>query len=319
MTLDYSIELIIMTYNVLHSWKYQKNILIPNLTLAICITCIAIGIKYIMDYKLGFDEFNKHQCTINNITYPTESYSSEYKINWQKCQCNYNGNEIYGVMPCIGLYDTNISDKMIINYFNGPGSQYFGNVGSNKNCTWIASNMCSCENTFELTELYLKNMYNYTIGTNFDCYYKNDNEPQIYFNIGEYSLIGLIFMVIMGIIPVSLTIIYMNFASFYNFEEYMKPLFMSCFDYDRNQRNFYFVDFWMWILLLVKGLIIIGTPIVQCFYELYNCCLIIDTNIYNAVVYCFKIKSGNKKNNDPINDTNGYVEYCHSYGTIDSS
>ena len=312
-----------MTYNVLHPWSKQKIIWVPNLLIAMCIVSIVIGMKYIMDYKIGFDEFNKHTCNITNITYPIEPYSSNYKINWKRCKCDYNGNNINGVMPCIKLYDNNIGDKMIINYFNGIGSRNYGDadIHSNKECTWTVTDLCSCDKTLESIETYLKNMYNYTIGTNFDCYYKNENNTQIYFNIGDYDYSNLALIIIMGIIPISLTIVYMNYASVFKLHNYIEPFTVEYYfmEHNKNERNFYFVDFYMWFLLILKGLIIIGTPIIQCCCELYNYCLIIDTNIHNAVVSCLKIKSGNKKNIDPINVTNGDIEYCHSYGTIDSS
>lgn len=313
-------------YNVLHPWKKQPHAIFFNLSLIALVIGVSISFKYIMDYYLGFLEFKSTTCTINNITYPTEPFSMTYRYNWAKCQCDSDSSSGYGVMPCIGLYDTNLSNKMIINYYTGIGSSNSDtdNDGNSKyntdyDCTWKLTKMCTCDTPYKTIQAYLDNMYNYTIYTNFNCHYKgNSQNPQIYFNIGSSSDLNLSLFIPFALIPTCILILYMNIASFMNNECYMSP-FILLLDYNKDERNFYIVDIWMWILLIVKAFYVIGSCVYCCCKPCIECCFTIDTSIRNASISCFKFKSEQTKplliNED---EANGDIEYCKTYGSTTS-
>lgn len=314
-------------YNVLHPWKKQPCVIFFNFCLIALVVGVSIGMKYLMDYYLGFQDFKSVTCNINNITYPTEPFSMTYRDNWIKCQCDSDSSGGYGVMPCIGLYDTNISDKIIINYYTGMDSTNSETDDDNNHkyntdheCTWRIKKMCTCDTPYRDIQQYLENMYNYTIYTDFSCYYRDDDlNPQIYLNIGNNNDSGLIMFIVFAFAPTCLLILYMNIASFINYEPYTAQ-FTLLNDYSKDERNFYVVDFWMWILLLVKAFYVIGSGVYCCCKPCMECCMSIDTSIRNAATSCFKLKSEQAKplliNQD---EPNGDIEYCKSYDSTGST
>ena len=308
-----------MTNNVLHSCNKQKGVSIINIISLGWLAGIIYGTYYMLDNKYHYEQFGKHQCNITNITYPTQPYSADHQQNWIKCNCGGSDSDI-GVMPCIKLYDNKVSNKMITNYYtDNPSTNYKDDkIHKYSGCTWISIKSSTCDKTFTEIENYLSDMYNYTIYTNINCYYKKNANPDIYFDIGHYKTYALILMGITGIGILALVIIWVTYTSMCNDRFYMYPYGIKFNGYNdinnQNKRNFYVLDFYMWFLLIRKGLIIIVMPIFNCCKEIFKCCITIDNNFTRAAKNCFKKNKDTKMKYKNIN--NGDIEYIYDYGSI---